>query len=131
MSPLLIPSSHAEINRIDRAIFDAKPGTGSELDSHVYVRRLEAALVDVVMGEGLRGVRTVLVHRDRHLGVRGASARHYATSWGHQMVSGGQQGQLATLRALLRTRQPNCTYRERRERDMENMEQQNRGLSVV
>ena len=30
--------------------------------SHVDVRRLEAALVDVVEGEGLRGVGAVLVH---------------------------------------------------------------------
>lgn len=33
---------------------------------HVDVRRLEAALVDVVVCEGLRGVGAVLVHRDGH-----------------------------------------------------------------
>lgn len=37
----------------------------SQRDSHVNVRRLEAALVDVVEGEGLRGVGAVLVHLHR------------------------------------------------------------------
>lgn len=35
------------------------------IDSHVDVRRLEASLVDVVKGEGLRGVGAVLVHFHR------------------------------------------------------------------
>lgn len=38
------------------------------LDSHVDVWRLEAALVDVVEGEGLRGVGAVLVHLYRRPG---------------------------------------------------------------
>lgn len=33
---------------------------------HVDVRGLEAALIDVVVREGLRGVGAVLVHRDGH-----------------------------------------------------------------
>lgn len=44
-----------------------RPETGSDVHSHVHVRRLEAALVDVVVCEGLRWVRAVLVHRDGHL----------------------------------------------------------------
>lgn len=68
--------------------------------------RLEAALVDVVVCEGLRGVRAVLVYRDGHLRVGGASARHYAASWGHERVSGGQQDPLATQRASLDARRP-------------------------
>lgn len=39
-----------------------------QLDSHVDVWRLEAALVDVVEGEGLRGVGAVLVHLHRRPG---------------------------------------------------------------
>lgn len=35
------------------------------IDSHVDVWRLEASLVDVVEGEGLRGVGAVLVHFHR------------------------------------------------------------------
>lgn len=34
--------------------------------SHMHVWRLKAALVNVVVGEGLRGVGAVLVHRDGH-----------------------------------------------------------------
>lgn len=39
-----------------------------QLDSHVDVWRLEAPLVDVVEGEGLRGVGAVLVHLHRRPG---------------------------------------------------------------
>lgn len=83
-----------------------KPETGSNVHSHVHVRRLEAALVDVVVCEGLRGVRAVLVYRDGHLRVGGATARHNAASWGHGQVSGGQQDQRATQRASLNARRP-------------------------
>lgn len=41
---------------------------------HVDMWRLEAALVDVVMREGLRGVGAVLVHRDGHFAMSHPSA---------------------------------------------------------
>lgn len=41
---------------------------------HVDMRRLKAALVDVVMGERLRWVRAVLVHRDGHFAMSHLSA---------------------------------------------------------
>lgn len=41
---------------------------------HVDVWRLEAALVDVVVCEGLRGVGAVLVHRDGHFAMSHPSA---------------------------------------------------------
>lgn len=75
----------------------------------MHVRRLEAALVDVVVCEGLCGVRAVLVYRDGHLRVGGASARHNAASWGHGQVSGGQQDQRAAQRASLNARRPKST----------------------
>ena len=43
-------------------------------DLHVHVWRLEAALVDVVVCEGLRGVGAVLVHRDGHFAMSHPSA---------------------------------------------------------
>lgn len=98
------------INRINERRATRRPRgrkkTGSDADSHVHVRRLEAALVDVVVCEGLRGVRAVLVYRDGHLRVGGASTRHNAASWGHGQVSGGQQDQRATQRASLNARPP-------------------------
>lgn len=39
------------------------------------VRRLEAALIDVVVREGLRGVGAVLVHRDGHFSMSHALRR--------------------------------------------------------
>lgn len=42
---------------------------------HVDVRRLEAALIDVVVREGLRGVGAVLVHRDGHFSMSHALRR--------------------------------------------------------
>lgn len=41
---------------------------------HVDVRRLEAALVDVVVCEGLCGVGAVLVHRNGHFAMSHPSA---------------------------------------------------------
>lgn len=43
-------------------------------DLHVHVWRLEAALVDVVVCEGLCGVGAVLVHRDGHFAMSHPSA---------------------------------------------------------
>lgn len=42
---------------------------------HVDVRRLEAALIDVVVREGLRWVGAVLVHRDGHFSMSHALRR--------------------------------------------------------
>lgn len=93
-----------QINQINQR--SAKLPTGSDIHLHVHVRRLEAALVDVVVCEGLRWVRAVLVYRDGHLRVGGASACHNADSWGHGKVSGGQQIPHATQRASLNARRP-------------------------
>lgn len=87
------------------------------------MRRLEAALVDVVVCEGLCGVRAVLVYRDGHLRVGGASARHNAASWGHGQVSGGQQDQRAAQRASLNARRPKSTPEVQREDDERRREQ--------
>lgn len=46
------------------------------------VRGLEAALVDVVVGEGLGRVGAVLIHRDGDLPLRGYSASHGTSGWG-------------------------------------------------
>lgn len=43
-------------------------------DLHVHVWRLEAALVDVVVCEGLRWVGAVLVHRDGQFAMSHPSA---------------------------------------------------------
>lgn len=44
--------------------------------------RLEAALVNVVVGEGLCGVGAVLVHSDGHLALRGGvSVSHGSAAW--------------------------------------------------
>ncbi len=50
--------------------------------SHVDVRGLEAALVDVVVGEGLGWVGAVLIHRDGDLPLGGYSASHGTSGWG-------------------------------------------------
>ncbi len=44
------------------------------MDLHVDMWRLEAALVDVVVCEGLCGVGAVLVHRDGHFAMSHPSA---------------------------------------------------------
>lgn len=49
---------------------------------HVDVRGLEAALVDVVVGEGLGRVGAVLIHGDGDLPLGGYSARHGTSGWG-------------------------------------------------
>lgn len=46
------------------------------------VRGLEAALVDVVVGEGLGRVGAVLIHGDGDLPLGGYSARHGTSGWG-------------------------------------------------
>lgn len=50
--------------------------------SHVDVRGLEAALVDVVVGEGLGWVGAVLIHGDGDLPLGGYSASHGTSGWG-------------------------------------------------
>lgn len=52
------------------------PRSWQVTDLHVHVWRLEAALVDVVVCEGLRGVGAVLVHRDGHFAMS-----HPSTVW--------------------------------------------------
>lgn len=50
--------------------------------SHVDVRGLEAALVDVVVGEGLCRVGAVLIHGNGDLPLGGYSASHGTCGWG-------------------------------------------------
>lgn len=49
--------------------------------SHMHVWRLKAALVNVVVGEGLRGVGAVLVHRDGHFALWRHSVGHSFSTW--------------------------------------------------
>ena len=52
--------------------------------SHVDMGRLKAALVDVVVGEGLCGVGAVLVHGDGHFALCRHSVGHPALQSQHQ-----------------------------------------------
>ncbi len=49
--------------------------------SHMHVWRLKAALVNVVVGEGLCGVGAVLVHRDGHFTLWRHSVGHSLSTW--------------------------------------------------
>ena len=52
-----------------------------EEHSHVNMRWLEAALVNVVMREGLCGVGAVLIHSDGHFALGGNTMSHTPAFW--------------------------------------------------